>query len=121
MLGKRTQPAPAGCGETRAGLLGAAFKDLESAVKSLRFALYELTMLVATDLSLPIVFFDPNAYKAELQHIFLARTERHLDVPGDLRRAVFPRLGIDLGAVGLSRRGSSRPFAATGRVCLFVT
>ena len=55
-----------------------------------------LLLLVAVALYL-VLFFDPNAHKADLQRLVLEQTGRELALPGELKLKVFPWVAIETG------------------------
>lgn len=56
--------------------------------------------------------FDANAYKPLLAEMVHQRTQRTLAIPGPISLSFLPTIGLRLGAVSLSERGSAERFAA---------
>lgn len=56
--------------------------------------------------------FDPNAHKAWLIERVQQDRQRTLAIPGRISLSLFPSLGLQVGEISLSARGSDRPFAA---------
>ncbi|MDM5177957.1 AsmA family protein [Massilia sp. DJPM01] len=62
--------------------------------------------------------FDPNAYKSAIVERVREKTHRTLAIGGDIRLAVYPRLGVHLGKASLSELGGKGEFAALDSVRL---
>lgn len=54
--------------------------------------------------------FDPNDYKPQIVELVKDKTGRTLTI-GDIKLTFFPKLGVDLGKVSLSEKGSPQEFA----------
>jgi AsmA protein len=81
-------------------------------MRILRFALLGLAgvlLLLAAALVYVVVFFDPNAHKAQLQQLVRTHTGRELELPGDLKLKLYPWLAIELGRATL---GNAAGFGA---------
>jgi uncharacterized protein involved in outer membrane biogenesis len=81
-------------------------------VKRIAIGLVGCAILVAAGLSIFLLTFDPNAYKSQLQAWVQQRFHRTLIIAGDIKIALFPRLGLTLQGVTLSERDPSNLFAA---------
>ena len=68
--------------------------------------------VLAVALALVFALFDGNRLKAEISQAVLERYQRTLVIEGQPQLSVWPDVGVVLGAVSLSERGSSQPFAA---------
>ena len=68
--------------------------------------------VLAVALALVFALFDGNRFKAEISQAVLERYQRTLVIEGQPQLSVWPDVGVVLGAVSLSERGSSQPFAA---------
>lgn len=62
-------------------------------------------VLIALAALLLLVVIDPNAYKEPLAEQVKRRYDRTLRIDGDVRLALFPRLGLDIGRASLSEPG----------------
>lgn len=71
-----------------------------------------LLALVGAALALALFTFNPNDYKAQLIEQVQRRTQRTLNMPGDVTLRIFPRLGLELGPMSLSEPGRSDVFAS---------
>ncbi|MBI3935835.1 MAG: AsmA family protein [Betaproteobacteria bacterium] len=90
-------------------------------MRYLKFALIAaggLIVLLAVLVALVAATFNPNDYKPQLARWMKDATQRALTLEGDIRLALWPRAGLELGPLALSERGSEREFAAVGRVHL---
>ena len=56
--------------------------------------------------------FDANSLKPLLVERVQQDYQRTLAIPGEIRLALFPRIGVTLGAVSLSAHASAEPFAS---------
>jgi len=68
--------------------------------------------LLAVALALAFALFDGNRLKAEVSKAVLEQYQRTLVIEGQPQLSVWPDVGVVLGAVTLSERGSREPFAA---------
>jgi uncharacterized protein involved in outer membrane biogenesis len=59
-----------------------------------------------------VATFDANQYKGAIAARVKALTGRELSVVGDLRLKLFPRVGVEVGPLALSERGSEATFAS---------
>ena len=73
-----------------------------------------LSLLLVAGLAL-LLCFNPNDYKPTITNLVQDKTGRTLTLDGDIRMAFWPKLGIDLGRVGLSEQASQKPFAAVDK------
>jgi AsmA protein len=84
-------------------------------MKYLKYGLYVLVGLI---LVTGILFgyiaatFDPNLYKSDITSVVAEKTGRTLSIEGDIGLTFFPKIGVRLGAVRLSERGSKAEFAS---------
>ncbi len=56
--------------------------------------------------------FDPNAYKPQIIQLVKERTQRTLKLDGDIKLALWPDIGADLGKLSLSEPKSEKVFVA---------
>ena len=78
----------------------------------LAWAVLAVLGVLAVALALVFALFDGNRLKAEISQAVLERYQRTLVIEGQPQLSVWPDVGVVLGAVSLSERGSSQPFAA---------
>ena len=84
-----------------------------------RFGLLVIALVSVLLLGLIIYFainFDPNAYKPLITELVREKKQRELTLDGDIHLMLFPRLGIELGALALSEHASHVEFASAERV-----
>ncbi len=82
-------------------------------MRILKYALYGVAGLVVLLVAAVAIFaatFDPNRYKAQIEAAVKEQTGRTLKLEGDLKVAVFPSLGADVGKVTLSEVDPGRQF-----------
>lgn len=77
-----------------------------------------LAVLVGISVAALILLVDPNSYKAPVADAIMKRYARTLRIDGDLKLAVFPRLGVEVEKLSLSEPNSPQIFAVidTARV-----
>ena len=83
--------------------------------KALTYGAIAVGVLLALLLAAAGLFaatFHPNDYKPLLIREVQDKTQRTLAIPGDIKLAFFPKLGVDLGAASLSERNSNAAFAS---------
>ncbi len=81
-------------------------------VKTLLLVFGVLVVLVGGLLAYIAATFDPNAYKPQIIELVQQHTQRTLRLDGDIRLALWPGIGADLGRLSLSERNSEKPFVA---------
>ncbi len=84
-------------------------------MKILKYALWglaALVVLVAAGAAIFVATFDPNRYKGQIEAGVKDKTGRTLKLEGDLKVALFPSLGADVGKASLSERGSDQAFVS---------
>ncbi len=84
-------------------------------MKILKYALWVvagLVVLAAAGAAIFVATFDPNRYKGQIESAVKDKTGRTLKLEGDLKVALFPSLGADVGKAVLSERGSDQPFVS---------
>jgi AsmA protein len=69
-----------------------------------------LVLLLVIGIGILTATFDPNKYKGEITSVVKEKKNRTLAIPGDLKLAVFPKLGVELGALTLSEFKSEKEF-----------
>ncbi|MDH4100218.1 MAG: AsmA family protein [Nitrospirota bacterium] len=92
-------------------------------MKKAKYALYFLAALATLAIVVAaylVLTFDPNKYKPLLISYVKEQTQRTLAIEGDIKLALFPKLGIDLGKVSLSERNSPEEFAAVNQLRLYL-
>lgn len=77
-----------------------------------------LAVLVGIGVAALLVLVDPNSYKAPVADAIKKRYARTLRIDGDLKLAIFPRLGVEVEKLSLSEPNSTQIFAVidTARV-----
>lgn len=80
--------------------------------KRILIAVLALGLLLGIGIAILLFAVDPNAYKAPLAEQVKQRYNRTLRIDGDLKLAVFPRLGLSIGRASLTEPGSEQVFAA---------
>jgi len=80
-------------------------------LKGLLAALLAAVILVVGGLSIVLLTFDPNQYKAMLIKVVQEREHRTLTLPGTLALELFPPLTLRTGSFTLSERDSTAVFA----------
>src|SRR5213076_757374 len=83
---------------------------MKKPVKYLWLALGGIAALLAAGILVFALTFDPNRYKDDIQRMAMERTGRTLRLQGELKLVFFPSLGVGVGGVTLSERGSQREF-----------
>jgi AsmA protein len=81
-------------------------------VKTLLIAFGVLLVLGGGLLAYIAATFDPNAYKPQIIQLVQQHTQRTLRLDGDIKLALWPGIGADLGRLSLSERNSEKPFVA---------
>jgi len=79
--------------------------------KGLLAALLAAVILVGGGLSILLLTFDPNQYKATLIQVVQEREHRTLKLPGTIELTLFPPLTLRTGPFSLSERDSPAVFA----------
>ena len=69
-----------------------------------------LIALLVIGIGILTATFDPNKYKDEITKTVKDKKSRTLAIPGDLKLAVFPKLGVEVGALTLSEFKSDKEF-----------
>lgn len=88
-------------------------------MKILRYALIGITVIVVIVIGVVAYIaatFDPNAYKPQVIQLVKEKKQRTLKLDGDIKFAVWPSLGADLGKLSLSEYKSDKEFAAVESV-----
>jgi AsmA protein len=81
-------------------------------LKYLLIALGTLLVLFAGVAAYIAATFDPNAYKPQIIQLVKENRQRTLKLDGDIKLALFPRIGADLGRASLSEHKSDKEFAS---------
>ncbi len=87
----------------------------------IRFAVIALgatVLVLGSALGIVAARFDPNAYKSAIVERVHEKTRRTLTIGGDIRLALYPRLGVNLGKASLSELDGQGEFAALDSVRL---
>ena len=87
---------------------------MKAIVKFVVLALAGIVLILAAVAAYVAATFDPNRYKPQIVQAVKDRTQRNLRLAGDIRLALFPRIGATLGKGSLSERGSDEEFAGVG-------
>ena len=69
-----------------------------------------VVLLLVIGIGIVTATFDPNKYKDEITSKVKETKNRTLTIPGNLKLAVFPKLGVELGALTLSEFKSEKEF-----------
>lgn len=91
--------------------------------KFLKYGLYAIGGvfgLFALFLAAVAFFVNPNDYKPLIVKLVQEKKQRTLNIEGDIKLKLFPRIGLDLGKTHLSEHNGSQEFAALDGVQLFV-
>ena len=81
-------------------------------LRILAWTVFAVLGLLAVVLALAFALFDGKRLKAEVSRAVLEQYQRTLVIEGQPQLSLWPDVGIVLGPVTLSERGSSLPFAA---------
>ena len=73
-----------------------------------------LVALLAIGVAIISATFDPNKYKDEITKTVKEKKNRTLAIPGNLKLAVFPKLGVEVGELTLSEFKSDKEFVKLG-------
>ena len=91
--------------------------------KYLKYSLYatgSVVTLFALFLVAVAFFVNPNDYKPLIVKLVQEKKQRTLNIEGDIKLKLFPRIGLDLGKTHLSEHQGTQEFAALDSVQLFV-
>jgi AsmA protein len=91
---------------------------MKKALKYGAIAIGILLVLLLAAAGIIAATFNPNDYKPLLIREVQAKTQRALVIPGDIKLAFFPKLGVDLGNASLSEPNSNTVFASVDRAKL---
>ena len=69
-----------------------------------------MLLLLVIGIGILTATFDPNNYKSDITKAVKDSKNRTLAIPGNLKLAVFPKLGVELGALTLSEFKSDKEF-----------
>lgn len=86
-----------------------------------RIALIALAVvigLLAIAAAIIAATFDPNDYKPLIIRLVQEKKQRTLSIPGKIKLTFFPKIGVDLGQVGISEHNGSAEFASVRRARL---
>ena len=73
-----------------------------------------LAALLVIGIGIISATFDPNKYKDEITKTVKEKKNRTLAIPGNLKLAVFPKLGVEVGELTLSEFKSDKEFVKLG-------
>jgi AsmA protein len=85
---------------------------MRKTVKLLLIAIGVLLALAVAAAGMLAATFDPNGYKPQIIRLVQEKKQRTLSIPGNIKLTFFPRIGADLGKVGISEHAGSAEFAA---------
>ncbi|MDQ1924193.1 AsmA family protein [Massilia pseudoviolaceinigra] len=91
---------------------------MQARIRIAVIALGATVLVLGSALGILAARFDPNAYKSAIVERVHEKTHRTLSIGGDIRLAVYPRLGVHLGKASLSELGGKGEFAALDSVRL---
>lgn len=83
-------------------------------------AVLVILLLIPAVISLFVLTFDANNFKAEIIQFVRERTQRELVLQGDINVTFFPKLGLDSGKMSLSQRSSAKEFASVNNARLYI-
>ena len=83
-------------------------------------ALGSVLALIAVAVGVISATFDPNKYKDQITALVKERQQRTLGIPGNLKLALFPKVGIEVGEVTLSEFKSDKPFVKLAGAKVFL-
>lgn len=81
------------------------------ALKIAGIALLAFVLLMAALVGIVAVRYDETRIKAEIARVMMEKKQRRLAIDGELQLALWPRLGLRIGKLSLSERGSEQVFA----------
>lgn len=84
-------------------------------------AISGMALLFALLLVAASLFINPNDYKPQIVQLVKDKKQRTLTLSGDIRLALFPRLGFDLGQASISEFRSDKEFAAIESARLYLS
>jgi AsmA protein len=90
-------------------------------MKALKYTVYvlgALLLLIIIGVGIFAATFDPNKYKGELTRVVKEKKDRTLDIPGNIKLAIFPKLGVETGDATLSEYKSDKQFLKLSRARL---
>ena len=79
-------------------------------IKWLGIIIGGLIVLLVIGIGILTATFDPNKYRDDIANVVKEKKNRTLAIPGNLKLAVFPKIGIELGALTLSEFKSEKEF-----------
>jgi AsmA protein len=91
--------------------------------KALKYALIAVAAIVVLFALLLVgiaLTVNPNKYKPQIIELVKEKKQRTLTLEGDIKLALFPKLGIDLGKGSISEHNGTAEFAAINNVRLSV-
>ncbi|MCE3605767.1 AsmA family protein [Massilia sp. P8910] len=91
---------------------------MQARIRIAVIALGATVLVLGSALGILAARFDPTAYKSAIVERVREKTHRTLAIGGDIRLAVYPRLGLHLGKASLSELGGTGEFAALDSVRL---
>jgi len=90
------------------------------ALKYLVYALGALILIVIVAVGIFAATFDPNKYKDEITRVVKEKKDRTLSIPGNIKLAFWPKLGVETGEATLSEYKSDRQFLKLTRARLYL-
>jgi AsmA protein len=85
---------------------------MPKAIKYVVIALAALIALLVIAIGIIAATFNPNDYKPQIIKLVQEKTQRTLTIPGEIKLTFFPKIGADLGKVGISEHNSTAEFAS---------
>ncbi|MDB5806798.1 MAG: AsmA family protein [Betaproteobacteria bacterium] len=89
-------------------------------LKYLAIALGVLILIVVVGVGIFAATFDPNKYKDEITRVVKEKKDRTLAIPGNIKLAFFPKLGVETGEASLSEYKSGKQFLKVGKARLYL-
>lgn len=92
-------------------------------MKKLKYVIYALgalILLVVIGVGIFAATFDPNKYKDEITRVVKEKKNRTLTIPGNIKLAVFPKVGVEIGEATLSEYKNETVFLRLARGKLYL-
>jgi AsmA protein len=96
-------------------------RKLKKAIKYTIWGVVGVVVLLITLVVAIIANVDPNDYKDQIIQLVKEKKQRTLTIEGDIKLALFPKIGVELGKTALSQRESAKEFAAINGAKIYVS
>lgn len=87
-------------------------------IRKLLIGLAVFLVLIVGAIAIFAARFNPNDYKPQVIALVKEKTQRTLEIPGEIKLSFFPKLGVDLGRVRISEHASASEFASVEKARL---